>query len=547
MFFRIKPAKQYRYLQIVQSVRKDNKVRQEVIATLGRMDILQQSGQLEKLLHSGLRHCKEIKVLRAHSEGETKPVAIRKIGPNLVFGRLWNETGIKEILNKLTKKRRHDFDLERVIYLTVLHRLFCSGSDRSAERWKELYHIPGSEELSLQHLYRAMAWLGEHQEKEDKVIKSTKNSIEEALFTKNRDLFSQTSLVLFDTTSIYFHGKGGESLGQRGHSKDRRGDCHQIVVGLVVDNTGRPICCEIWPGNTADVTTMAKIIERLRTKFHICEICIAADRGMVSQEVLKTLEEMTPAVKYIVGMRIRRTKEVGEIVLTNKDPWTEITPEREYSTDPSPLKIKEVKVAENRYIVCLNEEERRKDAHDRSSIVASLQKQLRGGDKKLVSNKGYRRFLKVEDKKKHFAIDEKRVSHDALYDGIFVLRTNTNYDAKRVALSYKMLWMVEECFRTSKSILETRPIYHKRDETIRGHVFCSFLALVLKRELEIRMKEKNLHWEWAELIRGLDNLQEVEAELCGQRFLLRGQITGHASQAIRGAQVAIPPTLRQIS
>ena len=105
----------------------------------------------------------------------------------------------------------------------------------------------------------------------------------------------------------------------------------------------------------------------------------------------------------------------------------------------------------------------------------------------------------------------------------------------------------EECFRTSKSILETRPIYHKRDETIRGHVFCSFLALVLKRELEIRMKEKNLEWEWAELIRGLDNFQEVEAELYGQRFLLRGQMTGHASQAIRGAQVAIPPTLRQIS
>ncbi len=128
-----------------------------------------------------------------------------------------------------------------------------------------------------------------------------------------------------------------------------------------------------------------------------------------------------------------------------------------------------------------------------------------------------------------------------------MLRTDTDLDAETVAVAYKSLWMVEDTFRTAKSILETRPIYHKRDETIRGHVFCSFLALVLKRELEMRMKEKGLDWEWADVIRGLDNLQEVEAEFQGHRFVFRSQITGDASEALRAAGVAAPPTLREIA
>lgn len=216
---------------------------------------------------------------------------------------------------------------------------------------------------------------------------------------------------------------------------------------------------------------------------------------------------------------MRRTKEVGDVVLKSRAPWQEITPERQRSTDPSPLKIKEVRVEGRRYIVCLNEEERRKDAHDRAAIVESLKEQLRRGDKSLIGNKGYQRFLKVEQKG-HFAVDDKQIAAEARYDRIFVLRTDSEHDAETVADAYKMLWMVETSFRTAKTTLETRPIYHQRDESIRGHVFCSFLVLVLKRELEIRMDEKGLAWQRAEVIRGLDHLQEVEAELQGQRLPL---------------------------
>jgi hypothetical protein len=194
----------------------------------------------------------------------------------------------------------------------------------------------------------------------------------------------------------------------------------------------------------------------------------------------------------------------------------------------------------------LNEEERRKDAHDRETLVAHLRQQLRRGDKSLVGNKGYRRYLKVQGEG-HFQIDEEQIKAEARYDGLWVLRTNTELETETVAHVYKNLWMVEDLFRTAKSILETRPIYHKCDETIRGHVFCSFLALVLKCELESPLRHAGLGGEWAEVLRGLDGLQQVEANVQGRRFLLRSQLQGDASQALRAAGVAVPPTCRELS
>lgn len=548
MFFRVKGNSKRQYLQIAESYRDGARVRQRIVATLGRLDVLQATGQLDRLLRSGLRFCEKIRIIDAHAAGETKPVAIRKIGPEVVFERLWQECGIGEVLRAALEGRRYEFDMERAIFLTVLHRLFAPGSDRAAERWKEAYRIRGAEELELHHLYRAMAWLGEPEEEGAPGLgtpRCVKDRIEEALFDRGRDLFSEVGLVFFDTTSIYFEGEGGESIGQYGHSKDHRPDLRQMVVGIALDVEGRPLCCEMWPGNTTDVKTLVPVVERMRAKFRVGEICVVADRGMVSEATIAAFEAMEPPVYYILGTRMRRQKEVGEVVLKSRKPWKEVTPERQRAKDPAPLKVKEVQVGDHRYVVCLNEEERRKDAHDREAILGSLRKTLKQGDKALVANKGFRRFLKVEGGS-HFAIDERQVHEEERYDGIWVLRTDTGLDAETVARAYKSLWMVEDTFRTAKSILETRPIYHKRDETIRGHVFCSFLALVLKRELEKRMEEKGLDWEWAEVIRGLDNLQEVEAEFQKRRFLLRSQLSGDAMQAIRAAGVPLPPTLQAL-
>jgi Transposase DDE domain len=549
MFFRVKRVASYEYLQIVRSVRAAHKVRQQVFATLGRLDELKASGRLDALMRSGLRHCENVALIDAHAAGQTEPVTVLRIGPELVFGRLWKESGIQQVIQSLLEARRYDFDVERAIYLTVLHRLFASGSDRAAERWRESYLIPGTEALELHHLYRAMAFLGrEIEPKGPKTLgtpRCLKDLIEEELFERRRDLFTEVDLVFFDTTSLYFEGRGGESIGRRGHNKDHRPDLCQMVVGMAVDVEGRPICCEMWPGNTADVKTLLPVVKRMRERFRLREITVVADRGMVSKATLEAFEKSDPPVRYILGVRMRRQKEVNSSVLGNRARWFESVPERHDAKDPAPLKVKEVWVNDHRYIVCLNEEERRKDAHDREAILAHLQDQLRCGDKSLVGNKGYRRYLKVEGSG-HFAIDKKQIEIEQRYDGLWVLRTNTDYNAETVAHVYKALWTVEDIFRTTKSIFETRPIYHKRDETIRGHVFCSFLALLLKQELESRIKLADLQWEWKEVIRGLDALQQVEANFQGRRFLFRSQLTADASQAIRATGVAIPPTLREL-
>jgi hypothetical protein len=549
MYFRVKRTGTYAYLQIVESFREKGQVHQRVLSTVGRLDVLQASGQLETLMRSGLRFCEKLAVIDAHAAGKTEPVRIQRVGPDLVFSRLWESLHLGTIIKRALKSRRYEFDVERAIYLTVMHRLFASGSDRAAERWRAGYRLPGTEELDLHHLYRAMAFLGEPLEDGPgtRVLNTprcTKDWIEEELFEQRRDLFSTIDLVFFDTTSIYFEGQGGEELGRYGKSKDHRPDLRQMVVGLVLDVHGRPLCCELWPGNTADVTTLLPIVDRLRQRFQVRRVIIVADRGMISAKTIAALESKEIDCDYILGARMRAVKEISERVLADRGRYEEVTPERQLSKDPSPLKVKEVKIDDRRYIVCLNEEQRRKDEADRKAIVEALREQLKRGDKDLIGNKGYRKYLQVPEGE-HFTIDEEKIKEEARYDGQWVLQTNLADEPEIIALAYKELWMVENMFRTMKSILETRPIYHKCDETIRGHVFCSFLALLLKRALEERLEAKGETWEWAEILRGLDNLQEVEALFQSKRFVLRSQVIGDAHKAFMAAGVALPPTLRE--
>ena len=548
MFFRVTRAGRHQYVQIARRYRDAGVVKQQTLLSLGRLDALQASGQLDALLRSGLRLSRRLAVLDAQAAGQTEAVAVRTIGPDLVFGRLWEQTGIAAVLAELLATRRYEFAVERAVYLTVLHRLFASGSDRAAERWRESYRLAGVAGLELHHLYRAMAFLGAPLAHEPGTLGSprcVKDQIEEALFARRRDLFTGVDLVFFDTTSLYFEGRGGPTLGRRGHSKDHRPDLPQMVVGFVLDSQGRPLCCELWPGNTTDVKTLLPVVDRLHQRFRVREVCVLADRGMISRKVLAELEAATPPVRYILGARMRRQKEVSETVLRTVGDWQEVYPERTFRKDPAPLKVREVLVEGRRYVVCLNEEERRKDAQDRAAIVAHLRQQLKQGDKSLVGNKGYRRYLKREGAGR-FVVDEARLANEPRFDGLWVLRTNTDYPAATVALQYKGLWRVEALIRTTKSILEARPIYHKCDETIRGHVFCSFLALLLKTELERRLAEQDQEWEWAEVLRGLDHLQEIEVAFRGRHYRLRSQLLGDASKAIRAAGVAVPPTIREL-
>jgi len=551
MFVRVKPSGKYQYLQVVQNYREGAKVKQKVIGTLGRMDLLLQSGTLDNLAQSLLRFSKRMKVVEAHHAGDIQAKRVVSIGPGLVFDRLWQRRGLEGIITKMLRGRKFSFSVERAIFLTVLHQLFGTGSDREADKWKEDFRLEGVEELQLHHLYRAMAWLGEELAEEQQreagpfAPRCTKDVIEEKLCAQNRDLFSSLELVFFDTTSLYFEGEGGESLGRRGNSKDHRPDLKQMVVGAVLDGEGHPICCELWPGNTADVETLIPEVERLRRRFGIGAVCIVADRGMISKETIEKLESMSPAVFYILGVRMRKRKEVREEVLRDEGEYVEVFGQRQKSKDPSPLKVKEVWVENRRYIECYNAEQARKDAASRQAILEALEEKLKRGDKILIGNKGYRRYLKIPEKGGHFTIDEEKAQEEERFDGLWVLRTNTELPTEEVALKYKQLWMVEHVFRSVKSMLRTRPVYHKYDATIRGHVFCSFLALILVKELQSQLEARGLKLEWKDVLRDLEKLQEIEVDFGTQRFFLRTELRGNCVDVLRAVGVRIPSAVTQ--
>lgn len=553
MFFRQKKSGDRVYLQIVENRWEQGQSRQRIIATLGRLDRLQKSGELDGLLQSGARFAESVLVITAHREGDAPQIATRRIGPSLVFQRLWEQLQIPQVIGRLLARRRFTLPVERIVFLTVLHRLFVSGSDRSCLRvWKKDYQIPGTEAIFLHQLYRAMAWLGEPlpEDQQDGATpfapRCLKDAFEEALFDRRRDLFSKLDLVFFDTTSIYFEGEGGVELGQYGHSKDHRPDRKQMVVGVVLDGDGRPLCCELWPGNVTDVKTLIPIVDRLRRRFRLRSICIVADRGMISKETIRQLQAAERDVRFILGARLRNVKEIYETVLSRGGRFRVVREARKKSSDPSPLKVKEVRVDDRRYVVCLNEEQAKKDRADREAIVAALKEQLKHGDKSLVGNKGYRKYLRDVGKK--FEIDPQKVKRESRFDGKWVLQSDMEeLSAEEVALKYKQLWMVEEMFRTAKSLLETRPIYHHCDETIRGHVFCSFLALVLRKELQDRLAVQGDKFEWADILRDLEALQQVEVEHQGKRFVVRSEVQGTCGAVFRAAGVAIPPTVQKLS
>ena len=547
MFFRIKKSGTRGYVQVVENKRVNGTVRQSVIATLGRTDELAASGALASLLASGARFCDQVLLIEARDKDDAFTLSAKRIGGPLLFGRLWEELGIQEVLSELLKERSFEFSVERAIFTATLHRLFVSGSDRDCASWMEDYDIPGSEGLALHHFYRAMAWVGQELEEKPKdalAPRCVKDEIEEQLFTRRRDLFSDLSVVFMDTTSLSFYGEGGETLGENGFSKDFRPDLKQMILGLVIDGDGWPICTEMWPGNTADVATLLNVIDRLRQRFTIRRVCVVADRGMISAATIAGLEER--GLEYILGARERSDAVAKAIVLNNKDPFVPLLIERKRGE--TQLFVKEVTVDGRRYIICRNEAEAEKDRLDRQAIVAALQDALRRDEKALIGNAGYRRYLRKSSTmrgERVFEIDAGKLAEEARFDGIFVLRTNADVTPLQAVLRYRELLQVEQLFRQSKAVFDTRPIFHSSDAAIRGHVFCTFLALLLQKRLNDLARTAGSKVEWRTLLRELDQLSQARMRSSDKDWLIRSDATPAVAAIFRQAHIALPPRARQ--
>ena len=364
--------------------------------------------------------------------------------------------------------------------------------------------------------------------------------------------------MFFDTTSVFFTGEGGEQLGARGFSKDHRPECKQLVLGMVLDRDGRPVCSEVWPGNTNDVSTLARVARRLEERFGMLRVCVVADAGMISRQVLRKLEAM--GWEYILGAGLRRTAEVKDRVLADPEPfrvvaWTPREKKRNGEVkEPEPkLEVKEVLVKTNqpdgsvvshRYVVCRNPIQARREAATRAALVARLPGMLRDqGAKTLLKNRSVARLLKA--RKGAYVLNREELAEAPKYDGIWVVRTNTELDPKDVALRQAVV--------DGRADLPNRQVPPRYPPGLPpdrrrhpGPHVRSFLALTLQKALFERLEQAELQESWNDIVRDLRAVTETQIEQDHKRLAVRSRITERAAGVFRAVGLRIPPVIRQL-
>ncbi len=477
------------HLQLAESVWNPAKRRSEtrIVCNLGRADDPKVTERLRRLAKSILKRCDPEAIVAADPSWTLMDAW--PYGDLYVLEALWERLGIREAIEREHRKRKLDFPVERALFAMVANRALAPCSKLYCyEQWlREDVRIEGCEGLGLHHLYRAMDFLVAHRE-----------AIEEAVYFRVADLLNlQVDLIFYDTTSLHFEvdeedpGRAEESedkgLRKRGHSKNGRGDAPQVVVGLAVTREGLPVRHWVFPGNTVDVTTVRQVKEDLRG-WRLTRCVFVGDAGMVSEENLRSLS--LGGGKYIVGMPMRREAEVNQQVLGRPGRYREVAEH---------LKVKEVVVGDGerrrRYAVCYNAREAERQQSHRQGVLEELEAELAAlGDlegephtKRVCALRASRRYGKYlrQTKRGRLVISRKAVQEEARLDGKFVVHTNDDtLSAEDLALGYKQLMRVEEAWRTLKTGLRLRPVYHRAEHRIRAHVALSVLALLLERAAE---------------------------------------------------------------
>lgn len=518
------------YFQLAESVRINGKPRNKVICTLGRVGDPDTETKIKDMSLSLMKACEDFKFFDLAED--LKADFSKEYGPFLVFKRLFSELGFETILEKHFSDLNTDFDVTSALFNMMLNRLSDPGSKRQMSLWQN--NTEGIEKFELHQYYRALDYLIEKKE-----------NIEIDIFHQMRNLFNtELDIVLFDTTTLVYYGEGGDKsddgtkpedqeLLDYGFSKAHRGDLKQVVVGVLMSKDGIPLGHEVFSGNTNDVSCFSKIIDQIKTKYGLAQIVLVGDRGMISKGNIKSLEDSK--FKYILGYRMRTiSKESRKAVLSQVDFRKLSNHELEY---------KEASYNGQRLIVCYNAERAELDRAHREDEVKRLREKIKGKSvKQLISNPSYRRFLKIDDDKKSVKINEEKIKEDAIYDGIFVLTTNTKLSCIQVVERYKDLWQIENGFRQLKDELEMGPLYHWKDRRIRAHIMICFMAFCLRVALYKKLKAyfKKEKFSFTELLSDLKSLHVIGLTITNRAVKLRTELKDGANHIFRALGMRVP-------
>lgn len=478
-------GRQLTYLQLVESYRDGDKVRQRVVAKLGREDQLDPA-DIDRLVRS-------LAAYGTLAVGDSSGLEAAVLHPGREFGavhalnHVWSELGLPGILADLAVRRRFAFPVAEVVKAIVFARVLEPSSERAlVKEWLARVYAPEFEGLELQHAYRALKFLAE-------IGPELEARLTGVLTGK---LFADASLVLFDTTSSYFEG-----LASFGYSRDQRGDRPQVNLGLLTSREGYPLGHWLFPGRQSDVRSMALVGAEFRGRLALGSFVVVADRGMVSQANLEALR--ADGIDYIIAERLRR--KASHEALSRAGRYQRVTPT---------IDVKEIsRDGIERLILCRNQLRAEEDARKREAILNHLEQQLESGSWRESLKPGARRYLKVDGG--NARIDRTRLEDDAKFDGKWVLRTTTTLPPAEVALAYRGLWRVEDAFRTLKTPLELRPIHHKSEAGVRGHVQSCVLAYLLTRIIDDRLEQAGLDIGAQAALTELARIQRVPVQHAG--------------------------------
>jgi len=523
------------YLSLVKSYRVSGKKKHKTIMPLGRADKVDEE-HIQKIIFGLSRLTKQPSIANNKSfeiqDPNIKIYESMDLGVVLVIEKLWKELGLSNLIKKIQNKyKKLQFDLELVFKASVIYRLVKPGSERKMLDWFQDIYLPGTEKLKLQHLYRGLTIISNHQAE-----------IEDYLLEKSRTLFGiDCSLVFFDTTTTYFEGDrlDNEALKQMGRSKDHRPDRTQIKVGMVMSRDGIPIHCSFFAGDESDFSILPTVVSDLKEKEGIGEIIFVGDSGMTSKENIENLKRQN--ISFILGARMRNVKVIREEVCSLDQ--ISILKNKKLNLRHRVKKnlfVMEKTIENKRYIICYNPEEAKKDKITREKVIARLEDNLNNSPKKYINHKLHKRFLKITEAKTE--IDLEKAKEEEKFDGLFVIETDTELSPEEVALRYKDLLLVERGFRCLKSTLKMRPVYHKCSENIQGHIFISYMALyffcLMMKKLE--QSKEGMQCEEGQILDSLARIKAHKTEIHGEKLVLRSEINSLNTWIIKSLDIKKP-------
>lgn len=507
MFARVITSRGKKYLSIINGYRdSDKKVKQEVIANLGRIDELNKTS-IEKIAIKLLQSIDSDKVVR-DKRGKPNLEELDRYNYGFIaYKNIWNRFKLDSILENLVNNRKLQYDFKSTVFSLVIDRLLKPKSKFATFVNRDDY-FNINDELKLHNIYRSLDILALNKEK-----------IEFSLFTQNKNLFNiSTDIVFYDVTTFYCESKDENDLKRFGYSKDGKFTDVQVVMGMLIDKNGLPIGYELFSGNTMDGKTMLSILDKLKAKFQIDTVVIVADRGLNSKANLKAIKDA--GYDYLMASKIKSmSKEIQEDIL-NRENYTNIIEtqesedglyayyvkdydnkikykqeiERDKATGEITYENKEITLKEK--LVCTYSEKRaKKDMYDRYRGLEKANTIIQENQKSLITQtKSFKKYIHKETKEdncKNFTmgLDWIKIKRDKSYDGFYAITTSkTTLNALEIIDNYHNLYKIEDSFRVLKSTFDTRPIYHYKESRIEAHFIVCFIAFMIERDLEIRLK-----------------------------------------------------------